>query len=39
MRNTHCRTWDIARNLKNMENETKHCITCNRAKNTEKLKK
>jgi hypothetical protein len=33
------RTWIMARKQKNMENETKHCVTWNMVKNTEKHEK
>jgi hypothetical protein len=39
MRSAHCRTWNAAKKLKNVENEDKHCMTWNMARNTEKMKK
>jgi hypothetical protein len=39
MRNIYYRTWNMARKLKNVENEHKHCMTCTMARNTEKLGK
>ena len=37
MRNVHYRTWNMARNLKHVENEQKYCMTWNMARNTKKL--
>jgi hypothetical protein len=39
MRNVHYKTWNMARKLKNVEYEHKHCMTWNMARNTEKLGK
>ena len=38
MRNAHCRTWNVARKMKNVENEDKYCMTWNMARNSEKMK-
>ena len=35
MRNAHCKTWNMARKLKNMENQ-KQPLTWNMVRNTEK---
>ena len=35
MRNAHCKTWDMARKLKNVENQTQ-TLTWNMVRNTEK---
>jgi hypothetical protein len=39
MRNAHGRIWSMVRKLKNMENETKNCMTWNMARNTESVGK
>ena len=40
MRQTHCRTWHMARKLKKVKNETQTWyMTWNRARNTEKREK
>jgi hypothetical protein len=39
MRNTHCRNWIMAINLKNMEKGQKRFMTWNMARNTEKREK
>ena len=36
MTNTHCRTWIMARKLKNVKMRHKHCMNWNMARNTEK---
>ena len=36
MRNTHCRTWNIARKLKNMENETQRLYILENVEKTDK---
>jgi hypothetical protein len=36
MKNTHCRTWIMGRNLKNMENATLTLYDLEYAENTEK---
>ena len=36
MRNSHCRTWNMARKLKKVEKETKTLYDLNMARNTEK---
>ena len=35
MRNSHCRTWNMARKLKKVEKETKTLYDLNMARNTE----
>jgi hypothetical protein len=39
MRNTQYKTWILAKNLKNVENETQNCMTWNTTKNNEKTQK
>ena len=39
MRNVHCRTWNMARNLKRVKMRHKHCITWNMAGSIEKHEK
>ena len=39
MRNTQYKTWILAKNLKNVENETQNCMTWNTTRNNEKTQK
>ena len=37
IRNAHCRTWNMARKLKNVKVRNKYCLTRNMVRNTQNI--